>query len=198
MWHTPVAVAAVAVVVLGGCTNVVRPPARVAEPTPVFLLDHGRTSSVVLPRDEGFARYAYGDWDWYALNRTGPFRASGVLGFPTRATVGRRVFHAQATTGSVRAASSIPVEDAWRIPVEAPRAARLERDLDRLFREQAEASVYNGLYDQTFVPHPRPYAMWHNSNHVTAEWLRRLGCEVEMGTWFSDWRVEGAEATGGR
>ena len=172
------------------------PPTDVARPVPVFLLDHGRTSSVVLPHGSGLARYAYGDWNWYALNRTGPLRASGTLLGPTQATVGRAVFGARRTETAVAGATRIPVEAAWRIDVEAPRAEALERALDELFTRNAERATYNALYAQTFVPHPDPYAMWHNSNHVTAEWLRRLGCEVDMNGWWSSWRVREGGGSG--
>ena len=57
---------------LTGCVTVVRPPAAPADPVEVYLLDHGRTPSLVLPGgDGGSTRWAYGDWRWYALGEHG-------------------------------------------------------------------------------------------------------------------------------
>jgi hypothetical protein len=76
---------------LSGCTTVVVPPARVAEPARVALLDHGRHASLVLKTAEsGMVRYAYGDWDWYAQGTTGAIEGSAAVLWPTRAALGRR------------------------------------------------------------------------------------------------------------
>lgn len=175
----------------GGCTHRVEPPAGVASPTSVYLVDHGRTASVVLPHDEALVRYSYGEWQWYALNRTGPFRGSGALWSDTHGTLGRDVFEAQRTLDAVRAAIRLPVQNAWELEVERVHARALASELDALFRRASGEAVYNPLMGQTFVPHPEPYSLRHNSNHVAADWLRRLGCRVEMHGPFSRWRVVG-------
>src|SRR3954452_3202565 len=73
-----------------GCTNTVTPPAHVADPVTVYLVDQGRTSSLVLPRADGKAiRYAYGNWNWYALGNRGPLDAIGAMLIPSKATLGR-------------------------------------------------------------------------------------------------------------
>lgn len=184
----PVLVACAAL--LPACTHVVTPPADVVDPVPVYLLDHGRTSSVVLPDDGRLVRYSYGDWDWYALNRTGLFRASGTLLGPTRAGIGRNAFGAGPSVDAVRSAVVVPVEAAWRIDVPAHRSAALAGELDALFARPGVEPLRNPLYALTFVPHPEPYSLGHNSNHMTAAWLRRLGCRVDTRGVWSRWRVE--------
>jgi hypothetical protein len=73
-----------------GCTTKVIPPANLAEPRKVFLLDHGRTPSLVLTTDDGtMVRYVYGDWRFYALMETGPLSAVAAVLWPTRGTLGR-------------------------------------------------------------------------------------------------------------
>lgn len=190
----PVVAAGIAVLAAGGCTHTVVAPSEVNEPATVFLLDHGYTSSLVLPHDSGLTRYSYGDWDWYARNRSGVLRASGTLFSDSEAGIGRRVFAAEPTAAAVRRATSVPVEYAWAIRVPARRAARLEADLAALFRGQAEQALDNPVAGLTFVPHPEPYSLGNNSNHMTANWLRRLGCRVVTRGPFSRWRVEEAEA----
>jgi len=41
-----------------------------------------------------------------------------------------------------------------------------------------------------FVPHPHNYTYFHNSNHVTAGWLRELGCDVRGPAVDSRWEVK--------
>ncbi len=175
---------------LAGCgTWTVMPPPAPERPLPIFLLDHGRHASLVLPRADGMVRYSYGHWDWYVLNRNAPYRASGVLFGRSEAGLGRRVLPGPARMAWVRRQVRVPIEYAWRIEVEAAQANRLDRRLGELFAGQADALIDNPLYDLEFVPHPTPYSLFHNSNHQVAEWLRKLGNTVEGGGPYSRWRV---------
>lgn len=183
---------AVGMLVAGGCTHTVESPGSAASPATVFLLDHGRTSSLVLPREGSYARYSYGEWDWYAHNRTGVLRASGTLFSDSEAAVGRRIFTAESSAAAVRRATGVPAEQAWAIRVPAARAERLAAELDALFRKQADQAVNNPRMALTFVPHPAPYSLTHNSNHMTAIWLRRLECRVITRGPFSRWEVDPA------
>ena len=179
---------------LGGCaaTRVI-PPATPAEPTAVFLLDHGRHSTLILPHGDGMVRYAYGDWNWYAKVETGVFAGSSAVLFPSRAALGRRVLKGPATVGGVRRHLAVGFQHIHPLTVEAARAEALRRDLDALFFASAEAPRENTIYDLAFVPHPRPYSAFENSNHEIAKWLRELGCEVEGTAFWANWRVEAPE-----
>lgn len=183
---------AIGVLLAGGCTHTIEPPGSMASAATVFLLDHGRTSSLVLPHDGRYARYSYGEWDWYAHNRTGALRASATLFSDTEAALGRRIFTAEPSAAAVRRATGVPAERVWAIRVPAARAERLAAELDMLFRARADEAVDNPLMGLTFVPHPMPYSLGHNSNHMTAIWLRRLECRVITRGPFSRWEVEPA------
>ncbi|MDX1610377.1 MAG: hypothetical protein R3225_09680 [Halofilum sp. (in: g-proteobacteria)] len=174
---------------LGACANTVVPPQTPDNPVPVFLLDHGRHASLVLARDYGITRYSYGHWDYYARNRTGALRASGTLFGDDQAGLGRRQLPGPADLRNVRRRVLVPIQHAWRIEVPAARAATLSRRLDGIFRANLASRLDNPLYDLEFVHHPEPYGVDHNSNHVTGEWLRALGCEVDMGGPFSIWTI---------
>lgn len=191
------AVAAIGLL-LAGCAHTVVAPSAPERPVSAFLLDHGRHASLVLPGDDGPTRYAYGDWHYYAMNRTGPLRASGTLFGSNRAGLGRRSLAGATDLADVRRRVLVPVEAAWRIDVADARAAALVRRLESLFRRAEAPRTYNPLYDLEFVHHPEPYNVGHNSNHVTGEWLRALGCSVHMRGPFSTWRVQGAAAAAGR
>ena len=75
---------------LAGCATVVVAPAAPEDPVPAFLLDHGGHASLVLPAEKGrLVRYAYGDFSWYALGRTGPGTGLAALAGGTPAALGR-------------------------------------------------------------------------------------------------------------
>lgn len=180
---------AMAVLAAGGCATVVTPPADVARPVRVLLLDHGRHASLVLPEGGRLVRYAYGDWSWYALQRTGPGEAWRALFTASPAALGRRTLAPPPAAGAVLAQLRVGVERVHVLEVEQARAGELARRLDALFRAQAATRHYNRAYDLQFVRHPEPYRMSHNSNHVTAQWLRELGCDVSGAAMFSIWRI---------
>ncbi len=179
-----------------GCTNTVVPPPPADEQAAVFLLDHGQHASLVLERAPGVARYTYGEWGYYVEGRKGLARASGTLLGTNEAGIGRRALPAPPSLAAIRRHLRVRVEYAWRIDVPASRAARLGRRLDALFVDNTASRTYNARYDLTFVHHPAPYHMGNNSNHMTARWLRALGCEVTLTTPFSVWSVRDAPAAG--
>lgn len=72
-------VAALLAFSLAGCTAHVIPPSGLTAPVSVYVLNHGRHSSLVLPGESGWRRYAYGDWQWYAENRTGLMQGAAAL-----------------------------------------------------------------------------------------------------------------------
>ncbi len=174
-----------------GCTNVVVPPAAPVQPSPVVLIDHGRHASLVLPGpDSGAVRYSYGDWNYYALVKTGFIETSGAALWGTQAGLGRRELSEPPTAAGVRLAVRVGIEAVYELSVESAEVRRLRRRLDGIFRANLETRVYNAAYDLEFVHHPRPYTAIYNSNRVVALWLRVLGCRVRGPLLFSKWRVE--------
>lgn len=192
----PAALAAgLLVLATAACTAVIKPPVAPQVPQAVFVLDHGRHSSLVLPgADGGLVRYSYGDWSWYALEKTGPFRGSSAVLWPTRAAFGRRELagaaSGPATADVVRAAVRVGVEHLYELVVDARDAAALRRRLDALFHAADSTLVYNEAYDLEFVHHPESYWAFRNSNQMVARWLERLGCRVRGPALLSRWRVE--------
>lgn len=177
------------VLLTAGCANTVVPPADPERPVTAFLLDHGRHASLVLERGDGMTRYAWGDWDYYALNRTGPLRASGTLFGANQAGLARRRLPGPAEPARVRRQVAVPIETLWRIEVPGERARRLHAGFDRRFRDARATLTANPLYDLEFVHATQAYNLTRNSNHQVGHWLRELGCEVRMAGPFSDWHV---------
>lgn len=174
---------------LTGCgTTRIRPPPTPVDPVPVYLLDHGRHTSLVLPTaDGGTARYAFGEWRWYALGETGPLRALDALLRPTQSALGRRRMPGPATESAVRSQVRVLIEQLHTFEVDAARAEALRQRLDRHF-EGVEIFEVPAV-DLGFVPHPLPYTIRDNSNALIADWLTELGAEVSGRPVIANWRV---------
>jgi hypothetical protein len=171
------------------CATTITPPATPQNPRTVFLLDHGRHASLVLPRDGEMVRYAYGEWEWYALRRQGFLRILPTMLWPTPAGLARRELGGPPTRRLVAARIPVVIKEIYEITVSAEAVDDLLETLDGLFETNIETLFYNEVYDLQFVHHPRPYWIVRNSNNVVAGWLRDLGCEVRGPTIISNWRV---------
>lgn len=172
---------------LAGCTNRIVPPDDVVEPARVGVLDHGRHSSLIVETADGMTRYAYGDWGWYAIDQTGAFEGSAALLWPTPAGLGRKDLPGPFSPPAVAQGVRVPIEDAVYLTVEAGRVRRLVAHLEQIFEENASTRLVNRAYDLTFVRHPQPYWLLHNSNQMVKTWLQELGCTVEGAAIRSSW-----------
>jgi hypothetical protein len=178
-----------AIILLGGCSTTVVPPAKLDEPALVFLLDHGRhTSLVVSTAEDGLVRYAYGDWRFYAERLTGPGHAIAALLWRTPGALGRRELAGTATAAGVRGAVPLLITTLYVIEVERADIDTLRAELDAIFDAATEPRDTPEV-DLVFVPHPRDYNLRHNSNTVVAGWLEQLGCEIKGPAILARWRV---------
>jgi hypothetical protein len=176
---------------LTSCTNTIISPANPREPVSVFLLDHGRTPSLVLPIDEQTSvRYAYGDWEYYALRKNDLWHGIAAFFWPTQGTLGRKQFAAAANRNGISQTVGVGAEYTYELRVEKSKNDELRNSLDQLFDANRNSMIINEPYDLEFVHHPTRYTMFHNSNHEMADWLRQLGCEVRGPAFNSKWRFE--------
>ncbi|MGY6553995.1 MAG: hypothetical protein ACXIUM_05690 [Wenzhouxiangella sp.] len=160
------------------------------ETRPVFLLDHGRHASLVLTRADGqLVRYAHGDWVWYAEDRGGPLRALSTLLLPTRSAIGRRELGPVRDERQLEHQMRVGVDAIHRLDAPAGKIDALDQSLSELFDQQADQALFNPRFDLEFVPGPRPYTVFDNSNHQVAEWLDSLGIPVRGSPMFGRWRL---------
>lgn len=180
------------VLLLAGCVSRVVPPEpdSLTKPADVYLLDHGRHSSLVLPREEGgVVRYSYGEWGWYVEGRRHlPAGAMAML-WPTKSGLGRGVYPGIDTLEQFHRLAPEGLTDVYSFPVEAGRVLALRRRLDGHFERADVEPMSSDEFGLEFVPYPRGYSAIHQSNLVVARWLRALGVEVHGSPWFSRWRV---------
>ena len=174
-----------------GATRIV-PPLDPRDPVSVFVLDHGRHTSLVLPAPDGsLHRYAYGDWRYYAERDTGAASGLAALLWSTPGALGHRRMPGPVTAGAVRTQVRVVIVELHGLRVERQRVERLRRRLDGLIA-QAEHQLETPEVDLVFVPHPAGYHLGHNSNQVLADWLVELGCEVSRRPVRAGWQVETA------
>ena len=107
-----------------GCGTTVVMPTHPADPVTVYLLDHGHTSSLVLPSGGGWVRYAYGDWNYYALGNDGFLDAIAALSWPTRGTLGRKEYGGSMDEAGALGGVEVGSEEVHRIRVAREAVAR--------------------------------------------------------------------------
>jgi hypothetical protein len=184
----------IGVLSLCGCVATIGCPLPDADSRPVFVLDHGRHTTLVVARADGtLVRYAYGDWRWYAEADTGVWQGLAALAWRTRAAFGRREYAAMAEApdgDAVERIVRVGVETIHALHAPGPATDALTARLDAQFEAGLERRLVNLAYDLEFVPDPRGYWFWYNSNHRVADWLRALGCTVRGPTLLARWRVE--------
>jgi len=166
-----------AVAVVGaGCGYRVTPPSAVREPVSVFVLKYDPHASLVLPAEDGGAvEFAYGQWDWFALDQGHWYRALPVLLIPGRAGLGTRSIGLPATRPALELLQGRG--NTLEIAVERSRVEALRADLSRRFQPPAR-TTRNPRLGLEFVPDPQPYSVLYHCNSRVADWLRALGCHV--------------------
>ena len=175
---------------VSGCGATVRPPADPENPVNVYLIDYGRHTGLVLPREEprSYVEYHYGEWAWFAENRTGPLSSVRAMVFPSRGTLARREH--SGTIDEQTLARSYIFDSLYSLTVGAAEAEALRLRLDERFESEIETETYNPRQAMHFVHDERRYTFWGNSNTVLAGWLRELGCEVRGPALLANWRIE--------
>jgi hypothetical protein len=184
---------AIPLLMVVSCTTAtVTLPATVADPQTVVLLTHGKSSSLVLPDDDGgTTRWAFGDWRYYALGRKGPFESAAAVLWPTQAALGRqRLERSPVRLDDLITALGIGIDDAFPLRVERAAVDALRQRLQAIFEANRATLLYNPGPRLEFVHHPEPYTLFNSSNRKVAQWLRDLGCTVSGVPLLANWRVE--------
>lgn len=153
----------------------------------VFVLDHGRHSSLMLPSEEGLVRYSWGDFDYYALGHTGVLSGLRALLLKTPAALGRQPLPTAHNLDAALMQLKVPVQNSIKIHVEAGAVEMLASRLERQFTDASE-TVHNPDYGVDFILSPHPYTFDNNSNRHVGAWLVELGCKINGHPWLSDWQ----------
>jgi hypothetical protein len=193
-WLTPLPVALLLAAAPIACSTTIVAPAALSDPVPIFVVDYGTTSAVVLPDGDDLLAYVYGDWQYYALANNHFLNGVAALVWPTRGTLGRARLRGPLGREQVLAQlRQRGVADVHVVRVERAAVERLVQRLDELYEAHRETAVENAEYGMSFVHHPRRYTWFWNSNHQTAAWLEEVGCRVHGPAFASRWRIEEAD-----
>jgi hypothetical protein len=185
--------AVLALLGLSGCAARLQAPAPPQEPRTVWLLEHGRHSTLLLTAgDAALHRYAYADWAWYVEGERGAAPAVDALLRRSQAALG----HARFPPGSGPGDVGVGVQRSLGFEVEAEAVDTLLQGLNALFEGAAAEPQFSSSNNLHFVPHPQPYRFGYNSNHMVADWLRALGVEVRGNPAVGQWRMAGAAGDG--
>ena len=182
-WPTTIAILVIMLLQLGCATKIKCPKADGGKK--VVLVDHGYHPSLILPLDsQQSVRYAYGNWNYYALEKNGLWDGARALFWPSPSGLGRKVF--------VGKASSVPegYEQMHELEIQPEKVQNFIAKIEALYQENLQSRHINHTYGLEFVHHPESYWIFHNSNQVMGEWLVELGCEVTGSRLFSNWLIE--------
>jgi len=144
----------------------------------IAVTDYGRHASVVFPdRDgTGSVEYTFGDWDWFAAGHNGPTDAVQAMLWSKGSTLGRRRVDMLPDSPALK--DELLAERVMLLRVPRDRASALRDALGEPFRARANQALYNQVMELHFIPDAENYGLFHNCNHVTARWLREMGCEI--------------------
>ncbi|HEY7090521.1 MAG TPA: hypothetical protein VH518_20655 [Tepidisphaeraceae bacterium] len=174
--------------ITSGCTTTVTPPPHVGDPVTVYLADYGRHSSLLLPTSPNhYMEYAFGDWNFFALGHTQWWVGAEAMVHSPKSTLGRREVVVKADDERLR--RWLGCKRLMRFQADRLRVDVLNMNLERTFDVSPIESVHSKYSDLDHVPDDEQYWGFHNCNHVTAEWLRQLGCEVTGTANFSNFRL---------
>jgi len=171
-----------------GCTARITPPAHLTNPVSVYVADYGRHSSIILPTGgPNLIEYTYGDWQLYAQNRYRWYIGFTKLLLTEQGAMGRRTIEFVANEQDLR--KRVWAKRLIKIEVEHDLAASLLSELETMYNSRIETQIYNAPVTTYFVQHDSRYWLMNNCNHATAEYLRRLGCDVRGCTVLSGFKV---------
>ncbi len=178
---------------LTGCSGTIHPPTSPANPVTTYVANYGKHSAVILPDPStgGYVEWAFGDWNYFALGHTGLKDALSALFTSPQSTLGRRVVPPQPDDDALKQA--LEANGLLRITVSSDRSAALMKKLDERYQKNINSLIHSTYSHMDNVKDSEHYWGLHNCNHLTAQWLRELGCKVDGLTIWSDFKLSNTD-----
>lgn len=185
-----IAISLFLLVFVGGCATSVYPQARPVRPVAVYVADYGIHSSLLLPvGDRKYVEYAFGDWNFAALNHCWPQDALGALLISFQSALGRRYITVAPCQTEPRPTNP-PPHKLQVVYVSQAQVERVEKELDARYHRDTRVVIHNPENDMEFVKDDEHYSVLNNCNHLTARCLRELGCDVRGWVVLSTFAVQ--------
>ena len=164
------------------------PPTDPGEAIAIYVTDYGWHSRLVLPSGNGeLIQYAYGDWNYFALNQQDWRNGLAALLLPTQGTLGRRKFSNIAEFQQIMQQHNVSI---LSLEVAQTNVTRLLQLLDERFNHNIATRIKNLQTGLSLVKDDQNYTMLHNSNHEIAAWLEDLGCRIHGFIMWANFRVK--------
>ena len=178
---------------LGGCGAAVYPSPNPVHPTAVYVADYGIHSSLLMPSGDGrFVEYAFGDWNFAALNHCWPQDALGALLISFQSTLGRRMI--ALAPGETEPHPVHPAPHRVQVLYASQKdVMRVVAEMDARYHRDARVVMHNPDNDMDYVKDSEHYCVANNCNHLTARCLREMGCRVRGLIVLSGFSVEPAK-----
>ncbi|MBC1238365.1 DUF2459 domain-containing protein [Nostoc sp. 2RC] len=168
--------------------KVIIPPTIPQQAIAVYVLDFFWHSELVLPNSNGgLVVYAYGDWNYFALNQHDLKNGLAALFIPTKGTLGRRKFSRIDDLQQMVARKNINL---LSFKVAQSKAIQLTQTLDKRFMKNIDTLIENHQLGLNFVRDEENYHILHNSNHELIAWLKDLECQVNGLVLWANFRVQ--------
>jgi len=165
------------------------PPTDPAAPVTSYVADQGFHAGLVLPdRNGGLIQYAYGDWNYFALNQQDLSDGLAALLIPTQGTLGRRRFNNVAELQQWAGDETL-----LSFAVAGTKAVQLLDSLNARFNRHIDTRVENQVTGLTLVQDDLDYTLFHNSNHELVLWLEELDCRVKGFVMVPNFQAESPE-----
>ena len=162
----------------GGCGATIYPQSTPLHPTAVYLADYGVHSSLLLPTDDGrYVEYAFGDWNFAALNHCLPHEALAALLVSFQSTLGRRYIEPQPGQTEPHPVHPSP-HSIQRVYAPQDQVQRVVRELDERYRHDRGECRHNPDNNMDYVRDKEHYWVANNCNHLTVRCLEEMGCRV--------------------
>jgi hypothetical protein len=162
----------------GGCATNVYPQPKPIRPVAVYMADYGIHSSLLLPDgDHHYVEYAFGDWNFAALNHCWPQDALGALLISFQSALGRRFITVEPGKTEPWPVHPSP-HKVQVIYASQSTVARVVKELDDRYHRDTSIVRHNPDNDMDYVKDNEHYSVLNNCNHLTARCLREMGCDV--------------------
>jgi hypothetical protein len=174
---------------LAGCGTTITAPPLAPQTRPVYVTNYGRHSSVLLTDSTGvLTEFAFGDYRWFAISDTTSGAGVQAMLHSAKSTLARRTLRPESSDiDAVARATRAAHVGGFNAP--ADRVDALLARLNVRFEQRVNEVTYNPRSSMWFVPDAERYSFFHNCNHVTAGWLRSLGCDVKGPAMFSNFKL---------
>lgn len=173
--------------VVPGCAWRVVPP-EVRDGVPVVLSQYAWHTRLALPDGTAaFYEYGFGEWNFYGLEKEGFFSGFRAITGLGKGAMSRRKL--PYTLSESEFSSVAGSNRSALLYVERGLAEGLRGELEHRWQSNANSRVVRA-WDGIPVSRDRAaYHLFANSNHAVANWLRRLGCQVNGNTVTSRFQV---------